>query len=296
MTNQMKISQRIIELCSVLYEARRDRYLQMMDRFLPAEDKQDAWGTGDIDGVKKSFSSDIDWAIKNLEREDRIIWFLRYAQFYYWNQLLSKLRKRYPEYKAKFETWYREMESRYGFPEKNTRFYQYIQEHLDDLKGVFTHFLGMPIKEFQDHRFTNDSLELFKQWHEIAQNYTEEKPGISRSAEEQRHGVEDFIEFPDGWKWILKHTPVCSLEGNAMDHCGNRGASMRPDDELLSLRSPTDEEDMWEPHLTVVLNNGVLRDMVGKHNAPPSSKFKKYVKALVDDPRIEDMEDKPDWV
>ena len=279
------------KLLFLICELRKDVFESMVEKILPPKDQWDNWSPGEVAKVRENFLHEIDWAMQHLKRRDRITWFLRYAQFYYWNKLVTKGDD---VYKNKFKSFVRAMQTRFNFPTPGNQYgdhyYQYIQEHLEDLKQVLTYFLDMHIPEFENHEFTDDGFQIFMDWKVIADNIGESKKGISRSEEEASHGVEDFITFPNGWKWVLKHVPYCSLEGQVMGHCGNHSEFMKPDDELLSLRSPTDDPDVWEPHLTVALNHGMLRDMVGKKNAAPSHRYKGYIDALMEDPRVEGME------
>lgn len=271
-------------LLFLLNESRKDRYLQMSSKPMSKL-------TGEArDEFEYLFESEVDWAISNLKREDRIIWYLRYATYHNW----SKINQRYGGTSASQEAlslWHDQMVSRYGFAEKGHRLDGYVLEHLDDLRGVFEYFLGMPIPAIQEMRFTTQGLEIFNEMKKIADEFAENRDGLMLSDEEEgRHAVETFVELDNGWKWVLKHTDVCQLEGNAMDHCGNAGRHGR-DDKILSLREPTGDPNKWRPHLTAVLtkDNAVI-GMVGRSNSQPSPKYSKHVEALFSDPRVKSIE------
>jgi hypothetical protein len=289
----MRIASKIL---SMINESRKDQYYGMFDRLRPT-DREYA-------DVEAKFREKVKWAIQELGRMDRIVWFLRYAQFHFYLELLDRESndpEAEKEYQKNFDRWVRKLQEEYSFPSRGDRFWGYLKEHLDDLGNTFTHFLSQNIRQFNDHVFTNEGLRIFLEWKEILDAHVEDTGGTIDAAEEaSAHKVETFISFPDGWKWVLKHTKVCGLEGGALDHCGNRSEYARPGDELLSLREPGDG-GRETPHLTFVLNNGEVSRGVGRSNSTPSRKYNSYIKALFMDPRIERV-DQPsglsdsDWV
>jgi len=97
----------------------------------------------------------------------------------------------------------------------------------------------------------------------------------------------DFLKFQDGWKWVLVNKETCLKEGAAMEHCGNAGA--KAGDQILSLREPFKKEKKEKPHLTFILNNGLLGQMKGVANSKPAEKYYKYILPLLKDQRIESI-------
>jgi hypothetical protein len=98
-----------------------------------------------------------------------------------------------------------------------------------------------------------------------------------------------FLQFQDGWAWWKLSRAYCSEEAKAMGHCGNVVGQEKTDERILSLRKPVKagKEDMWEPHLTFILEpNGLLGEMKGKANAKPTAAYHKYIVSLLEDPRI----------
>lgn len=75
-----------------------------------------------------------------------------------------------------------------------------------------------------------------------------------------------------GWRWVDIEKGYCDKESKSMGHCGNSGS--KDGDTILSLR---DENNI--PHLTFILNDGVLGEMKGRNNNKPS---KKYHPAIVE--------------
>jgi hypothetical protein len=90
------------------------------------------------------------------------------------------------------------------------------------------------------------------------------------------------LAFPDGYKWVDIKQGSCDIEAKSMGHCGNAGAS--PDDTLLSLR---DNKNI--PHLTFILNNGVLVERKGRANTKPKEKYHPYIIELLKLPIIKSL-------
>lgn len=80
--------------------------------------------------------------------------------------------------------------------------------------------------------------------------------------------MEVIHKFDDGYYWVDNHDNNCSIEGDAMGHCGRTNA-----DTILSLRSPD-----GEPHISVAFDyDGVYRQAKGKGNKKPVEKYHKYM-------------------
>jgi len=98
---------------------------------------------------------------------------------------------------------------------------------------------------------------------------------------------ETLIKFPNGYEWQILPDSSCGNEGEAMRHCGNSDG--HPDDKMLSLREPVKKGGklLWRPHLTFIVNNGLLTQMKGKANQKPDKKYHPYIIALLKDPIVE---------
>lgn len=94
----------------------------------------------------------------------------------------------------------------------------------------------------------------------------------------------DFLKLPGGWKWVLIDRDTCKREGAAMNHCGN--ANPKEGDQILSLRELVKKGTLEKPHLTFIINKGILGEMKGFANNKPSEKYHKYIIPLLKDPRI----------
>lgn len=87
-----------------------------------------------------------------------------------------------------------------------------------------------------------------------------------------------------GWYWAHLYKPSCSDEARAMGHCGNVGQE-KAGDNILSLRDPKNY-----PHLTFIINNGVLGEMKGKGNSKPSKKYFPAIIKLLQSPIVKRIE------
>lgn len=96
-----------------------------------------------------------------------------------------------------------------------------------------------------------------------------------------QHLVEDFITFPNGWKWVLSLYSGSEWEGRFMRHCGNMGAKDRYS-RLLSLREPvkTGSLTIWKPHLTFTFSMSCIGEMKGYANSKPSPCYYPYIREL----------------
>ena len=100
-----------------------------------------------------------------------------------------------------------------------------------------------------------------------------------------------IVDLGGGWAWWNLGVSACDDEAGAMGHCGNQ-PSKQPGDQLLSLRRQVKvgTETMYAPHLTFVLNHGVLGEMKGRANERPKAKYHHaIVELLVRDPAIKHL-------
>lgn len=79
-------------------------------------------------------------------------------------------------------------------------------------------------------------------------NEEEEK----NEARNEGYDIEDYIIFPDGWKWVWKHTDKSEVEHKYGENCGNCGDSSH---EFLSLREPMNIGGDWKIWATFSIDN-----------------------------------------
>lgn len=135
---------------------------------------------------------------------------------------------------------------------------------------------NMSAKDFHKHLQSLEEAELLKK----------SDVGEHRVVEPDLDTQETFLKLPGGWEWVLLDRGYCSEERDAMEHCGNAGYV--EDDRILSLREPM-KNGKQKPHLTFILNQGVLGEMKGYKNSKPAKKFHKEIVELLKDPRIKSI-------
>lgn len=128
--------------------------------------------------------------------------------------------------------------------------------------------------KFNSINFTSEDLiALDHQYHENLKKKQRNKPGeIGKN----------ILSFPDGYNWVDLEKSYCEKESSSMGHCGNRGGS--GSDTILSLR---DSKNI--PHLTFILNKGVLGEMKGRNNDKPQPKYHPYITELLRLPIIKSV-------
>lgn len=142
------------------------------------------------------------------------------------------------------------------------------------------HYLSMvQIPKIQNYQFTNQP------WLKIKLDFDEfENEWRSRSSDNGvkiQDGDKIILKFDGGKKaWWLLDRSYCRDEGDKMGHCGNT-AAYKDGDNILSFRTATEDPEYWVPHMTFILNHGVLGEMKGKANKKPESKYHPYIVALL---------------
>jgi hypothetical protein len=146
----------------------------------------------------------------------------------------------------------------------------YLASQLDN-NGNWNAILS---SKFNDPKFAlYDLANLDRDYHENLKKKQRNIPGAEGKT---------IIEFPDGYKWVNLERGYCAQEGESMGHCGN--TRPKPGDTILSLR---DSKNF--PHLTFILNNGVLGQRKAKANEKPAPKYYPYIIELLKLPIIKDL-------
>jgi hypothetical protein len=92
-----------------------------------------------------------------------------------------------------------------------------------------------------------------------------------------------YLKVDNEWAWIADERGYCDKTGDLMGHCGNR-PSVATGDILLNLGRMFG--NCYVPHLTFILNGGILGEMKGKHNSKPDKKYWPQIVKLIQDKRI----------
>ena len=213
----------------------------------------------------KTFTREIEWARRVLQKEERIVWFLRFFRLDILNNLASSGVTPFDDMLKKESM---NMSVRFGKSQER------IIDEADDVrndrfKHEMEHYFGLPIISIQNYQFGNKRPgEILSELMKIQTHWRETRKG---TVPDNPNAI-PLIDFKNGWVWFNLNVVDCSLEANAMGHCGNR-FSNDPDDTLVSLRKlrMSEGERLWEPHLTFVLNTrtGMLGEMKGRNNDKP---------------------------
>lgn len=232
------------------------------------------------DVLKKQINSEIDWARKTLKKNDRIVWYLRWARFWLFADIFGK-QKALAELNKTAKT-------NYTINDVVT---------LQRLKINLEHFMSLTFPAIQNYTFQKQKpAELFDALNAIEKE-SQSKIGDDAGAEEmfskgrliEKTKTDDaFLRFPDGFAWVDLDTPADDDEGAAMGHCGNR-ASYRSDETILSLRKTVNYQgkQWWYPVCTFILDgNGELGEMKGRGNQKPQDRYHPYIIALLKSKKI----------
>jgi hypothetical protein len=242
----------------------------------------------ELDHVQLSFENAVEWAMEHLQKDDRIIWFLGIVQR---GALLrmrnSGGRRIRPKVRRKIE---RKLK---GFDDDRV---------LADLESDFTmnwpHYQSLAdmyqstlLKNYSFH-FHKGKRFAPKSAGEILRDYEDMEERLQELAGGERFCTDGkpYLELENEWTWFAVEEGQSYQEAQAMRHCGNGGG--RPGDVLLSLREPVRKGDLlfWKPHLTFILNNGVLGEMKGYANARPLKQLHHQVARLLSKLEIREVQ------
>jgi ribosomal protein S18 acetylase RimI-like enzyme/8-oxo-dGTP pyrophosphatase MutT (NUDIX family) len=229
--------------------------------------------------LESEIKQQIAWAKQTLKKTDRITWYLRWYRLYLESRQAKQL---LPKDLA-------------NYSRKNLITKADIPQNIDTLKAELAHIMGFKDAPIQNKVFGYETpaqlkAEFDKLETQIAENADSEKRVIRQDyvSHESRPKDEIFIQFPDGWVWMLLDRAYCSAEASAMGHCGNSPRS-QTSDRILSLRQPMGKAGVkyWSPHCTFILRlGGFLGEMKGRNNRKPISKYHPYILSLLKDHRI----------
>jgi hypothetical protein len=270
-----------------LMEGVKDRYMAQM-MAVPAALRDSA-------PMKQEMANDVDWAIRVLKRQDRIVWYLRLKRIDRAAAQRNFLERQNltPEQQAQakeLNDWIVAEGSRLLQKMGEPQFKDGERWNMSlglGFEREIGHFMGMNLPKINQIVFGWQNPELLiREMSEIEKEWQKQVKGLIGNQE----GIEKIIEFPDGSAWFNLHRMRCSVEANAMGHCGNSQDIARERDTLLSFRVPKQVEGqtMWEPHMTFVLDteNGMLGEMKGKSNNKPVERYYPYIIKLLEHPLV----------
>jgi hypothetical protein len=214
----------------------------------------------------------INWSRRVLQREDRIIWYLRLVQAGYFVELTQD-----PTVGKNAEKKLDQIAAKMGAQRNSLALYA---KGIESFEQRMVHYLSMPINNIQNMIWdTQTPDEIVATFKELEDDWREDQ---DRTVPEDED-AEIVIDFGDGYAWYNLNKPYCSAEAKAMGHCGNSPRSSS-NDHIISLRrrQHIGGEDILTPVLTFILmQDGMLTEMKGRGNDKPAARYHKYIVPLL---------------
>ncbi len=230
---------------------------------------------------QETITREIDWARETLEREDRIIWYLRYLQI----AILEKASEDDPNFGDAADKKVRQLAQKSGQSPGTVK--ASLSMFIDgSVKQMLVHALSMPIAGIKQYVFGwQPAQEVYDDFQQLEKDWKDDQ---NRTVPfDDSHAV--VIDFGDGYAWYNLDTAYCPDEARAMGHCGNSPRS-GSDDRIISLRrkQQVGDEVILTPVLTFILDsNGLLGEMKGRGNDKPAERYHQYIIPLLRHESIE---------
>lgn len=282
----------------MLQEGALDRYKTMINVFAQIDQM------GEKIGMKTDYYTkaleELEWAMQVLRREDRIIWYMRLVKANLITKVAHTPVNKVPENQVLIDFIIKEQDKAMGKLQKVyggsadaelNRFYHGSRT----LREQFIHFMSLGLPGINNVQWNNQTQsQLFDAFSTIENEWMETRDSIINH-EEQKNADEitKIIEFDDGSAWFNLNRAGCSMEANAMGHCGNGGDSQNGSETVLSYRVPVDEHGRtrdpkktpgtyWKPRLTFILHeHGILGEMKGRANSKPKEELHPVILRLL---------------
>lgn len=234
--------------------------------------------------LQKTVEQEINFARRILEREDRVIWHLRYVQISLMRALIAELNPTNPEVadrlSANTDKKVKQLAMKANVsPQQIEEAGVFVLYH-SEYKRNMEHYMGMPVPAIQNHIFQYELPQpLMASWEKAAEEWADDQDRVVDLDKD----AEIVIDFGNGVAWWNLLKPYCPIEGDCMGHCGNSPRE-NTDDTILSLRKefPTDGEMRYSCMATFILtHNGMLTEMKGRGNKKPAPRYHKYIVPLL---------------
>jgi len=230
--------------------------------------------------LQKTVEQEIAWSRRVLEREDRVIWHLRYLQIAMMDVVAFELQRSDPQIAdavgASAEKKTKQLAMKAGVTTEQIKAAANDVLYKSEFKTDMAHYMGMPVPAIQNHTFQYEiPIFLFRQFDEASKEWMDDQDRVVDLDED----AEIVIDFGNGVAWWNLLKPYCPIEGDCMGHCGNSPRE-NTDDTILSLRKefPTEEGMKYSCMATFILTeNGMLTEMKGRGNQRPAPRYHKYI-------------------
>jgi hypothetical protein len=236
-------------------------------------------------------------AIETLNREDRIIWYLRLLKFTHYLNIITQVNEinsvddkkliTLPNYVASYLYKVFNKNSK-ELPAGIILGLSFVMNDVSrSLLTKLEHFFSLPIPDIQEYRFQNQKAKDFLNYfEELERKWKQEGGGreIDITNELKEGSIEQLLTFDNNkYGWFNLKKPACSKEGQSMGHCGNspRAGST---DTILSFRSIKRFKNNVSavPHLTfTVTKAGELIESKGRGNERPIEKYHPYIISIL---------------
>lgn len=285
----------------VVEATRKRRYLDFL-KDVPIPDKEK------LDIVKH--------AIDSLEREDRIMWYLRKARASDLAEIALKTDEELDQYvpqvgqeivdklKAGRQNAINKLSKMINAPLDETKGRDRLKKveeegkQLAEVRQDLMHFIrnaktnsytSVLTYQFPPNASAKDILDELKKLEQKDLSTRPDERLLTHDGGEDEESI--FIELPNKWAWYFIDAETCVREGKAMRHCGN--SAPNEGDRILSLRERVTVEKgrkknkYLKPHATFILDSaGYLGEMKGFANTKPSVDMHPYILKLLEDKRI----------
>lgn len=161
--------------------------------------------------------------------------------------------------------------------EKGEKLFQFnlspqTHQHLDHIVDWLNSEQGQEVAPKLFKVTVPQAIEASNKWTERLNK----KIILKKGAVEQ--GLEDFLDFDDGYSWVLLTNKDClGREGKLMGHCvGTYDKYASEGTKIYSLRDPENN-----PHVTVEVTHNKIQQIKGKENNPPTPQYIPYVEAFL---------------
>ena len=251
---------------------------------------------------QEMIDNEIGWATDILQKNYRIQWWLKWVRLSMLLNIFEDVKINKKEHNPKIQKVIDDfdiIDPSGGYSEKRFDTINLIRARLSMYHNSLKHYYDLHIEAINDYTYDNNTSikQLLAYFSEIEKKWAEERKGtipyLSQpidstpdviDPDDKNDYVYEVMKFDDDYYWVDLNTNRCEKESDAMGHCGT--ASDR-DSTLYSLRylnKKTNDQKtwMWEPHVTFELTDKHdLTQMKGKNNDKPSSKYHKYIIALL---------------
>ena len=227
---------------------------------------------------KAVFKDAVKWALKYLCKDDRIVWYLSILQ-----RLALVENRGNPNFhtikwkkkrKRKLEGW-----TGARIREDFNLFTQQMWEHFYGIQEVYSH------PSMKDYPFYDliEGKSFPRSARQILEDFRKIEVKLLDNSRLSRFCTDGQLVYscPDGWGWYKIIEGRSKQEAIAMHHCGNEGGKQA--DVMYSLREPVPHPSgtRLKPHLTFIVNNGMIGEAKGFANEKPDSLFHGYIEEFL---------------